>query len=99
MYFVTMTDGFMSGWGKAKGLTNKLIFECETKEEQEIVYQNGRAQGGMSYVHKCRNKPSYYRAKSPADYAFNGYYVQKKDKEVYPHWYVKDYFKTQRIAG
>ena len=26
MYYVTMTDKFMSGWGKARGKINKLVF-------------------------------------------------------------------------
>ena len=28
MFYVTMTDKFMSGWGYAAGKTNKLIIEC-----------------------------------------------------------------------
>ena len=36
-YWVTMTDRFMSGWGLAKGLKNKLVFECESLAEAEKV--------------------------------------------------------------
>ncbi len=29
MYYVTATDKFMSGWGLAKGRTNKVVVICE----------------------------------------------------------------------
>jgi len=29
MYYVTMTDSFMGGWGTAEGKINKLVFECK----------------------------------------------------------------------
>ena len=40
MFYVTMTDKFMSGWGMAQGKINKLVLECETYEDAETVYNN-----------------------------------------------------------
>ena len=28
IYYVTMTDRFMTGWGEAKDKINKLVFVC-----------------------------------------------------------------------
>ena len=32
-YYVTATDIFLSGWGKAKDKINKVVIECDFKEE------------------------------------------------------------------
>ena len=37
MYYVTMTDKFMSGWGRAEGKINKFVVECETREKAETI--------------------------------------------------------------
>ena len=37
MYYVTMIDNFMSGWGMAKGKTNRLVITCETMTEAMTV--------------------------------------------------------------
>ena len=86
MYYVTMTDEFMSGWGKAKGKQNKLVFVCETMEEAKIVEQNARNRSEMRWVNIRSTKP-YYNKK------YN--YVQFKTKEDYPNWYVKGYFERR----
>ena len=84
MYYVTMTDKFMSGWGHAQKLTNKLIFECETYSEALIVEENARNRSDMNYINICARKPSYYRKN---DQQVGNYYVQVKTKEEYPTWY------------
>jgi len=77
MVYVTMTDKFMSGRGYADGKTNKLIFECDTLEEAEIVAENAAARGDMKYINITRKKPYYTPSR---------YYVQVKTKEEYPAW-------------
>lgn len=57
--YVTMTDKFMSGWGKAEGLINKLIVECDTREQAEAIKRNAQRRGEMKYINICLNKPSY----------------------------------------
>ncbi len=61
MYYVTMTDKFMSGWGKAKGLINKLILSCETYDEALIAAQNAKNRSEMKYIN-IRNQKPYYSA-------------------------------------
>lgn len=83
MYYVTMTDKFMSGWGSAKGKINKLVFVCETMAEAKIVMDNAENRDDQKYINIVSKKPYY-----PSD----RYYVQYKTKEEYPSWYVEGYF-------
>ena len=59
MYYVTMTDRFMSGWGRADGKINKLVISCDTYDEAAIVEDNARCRSEMKYVNICINKPYY----------------------------------------
>lgn len=88
MFYVTMTDTFMSGWGLAKGKTNKLIFECETLEEAKIVAYNAHNRTDQKRINICGTKPYYDK---------NRYYPQYITKKEYPSWYIKDYFYNIRI--
>lgn len=84
--YVTMTDSFLSGWGKAEGMINKLVFECDTWEEAEIVAENARNRSDMKYININLSKP-YYRPSK--------YLTQFKTKEEYPSWYQRGYFKKE----
>ena len=79
-----MTDRFLSGWGCAERRTNKLIFECESWKEAEIIKENAENRSDMKYINICLKKPYYSE---------RGYLVQIKNKEIYPNWYKKGYFK------
>ena len=59
MYYVTMTDKFMSGWGPAKNKTNKLVIACSTYERAEKCYQKAKNRNEMIYVNICSKKPNY----------------------------------------
>ena len=83
MYYVTMTDRFMSGWGRAKGTTNKLVIACETMDEALIVEQNAKARDEMKYINIVSKKPYYG----------NRYHVSWHDKTDYPSWFKPGYFK------
>lgn len=83
-YFVTITDKFMSGWGHARGLRNKLVFECDSYDEALIVAENAENRTDQKNVNICSRRPWY----SPKTC-----YVQFKTKEEYPSWYEKGYFK------
>jgi hypothetical protein len=58
-FWVTMTDKFMSGWGKAANKTNKLVIECDTYQQAEIIERNARKRSEMKFVNICSNKPRY----------------------------------------
>jgi len=85
-YYVTMTDKFMSGWGKAKGKINKLVFECSSYSEACIVEDNAKNRTDQKNINICTKKPYYNKDR---------YYVQYVTKEQYTSWYEKDYFRNQ----
>lgn len=61
-FYVTMTDRFLSGWGKAEGKTNKLIIECDTYEQAEIIERNANKRSEMRFVGIRNTKPRYGRS-------------------------------------
>ena len=83
-YYVTMTDKFMSGWGKAKGKINKLVIECASFEEAEIVAENAANREEMKYINITDRKP-YYNSRQ--------YYVSYHSKPEYARWFVLGAFK------
>ena len=83
MYYVNMTDKFMSEWGKARWRTNKLCIACETLEEAKIVEQNALSRSEMIYVNICHKKP---QSKTHQYYSWH-------DKESYPTWFIRGAFK------
>jgi hypothetical protein len=79
MVYVTMTDKFMSGWGCARGLINKLVFECEDYDEARIVAANAEGRSDQKHVNIRTGRRPWY---SP-----DRYHVQIKTKDEYPTWY------------
>ena len=59
MFYVTMTDKFLSGWGYAQGRTNKLIIECNTIDQAEQIERTARQRSEMRYVNICTHRPRY----------------------------------------
>jgi len=59
MYYVTMTDKFMSGWGYARNKINKLVISCETMEQAQTVYNNACNRPEMKYINIRSSKPYY----------------------------------------
>ena len=86
MYYVTMTDSYLSGWGMAQNKINKLVFECSSYQEAQTVAQNAENRSDMKRVNICTKKPSYSSTR---------YYVQFKDINEYPAWYQEGYFKRK----
>jgi hypothetical protein len=77
-YFVTMTDKFMSNWGMSDNRTNKLVIECDSMEEANIVYNNACKRHEMKYVNIVYHKPYYNK---------NYYYTNYHDKTDYSGWF------------
>lgn len=57
--YVTMTDKFMSGWGKAENKVNKFIVVCETMEQAMAIERNAKKRNEMKYINICFTKPCY----------------------------------------
>jgi hypothetical protein len=77
-FYVSMTDTFMSGWGKAKGKVNKLVLECDSMEEAMIVEQNARKRSDQKDIIIHTNKPVF---------STTNMFVSFKTKLQYPVWY------------
>jgi len=59
MYYVTMTDKFMSGLGYAEGRIAKFVVECETYEQAETIERNAKKRDEMKYINITTKKPYY----------------------------------------
>jgi hypothetical protein len=81
--YVCATDSFMSGWGPAKGLNNRLIFVCETPEDVDAVFGNCENRSEFKRVTWSRNKPSLNNSRN---------FYQVKTKEEMPNFYKAGYF-------
>ena len=82
-YYVCMTDKFMSGWGQADKLINKLVLECDSWDEAEIVAANARRRPEMRYVNINYNRPHY----NPSYYLTSFH-----TKADYSRWYEPNQF-------
>ena len=83
--YVIMVDTFMSGWGKAEGKDNVLIFECDSEEEAKIVHDNALARGDMEKVKILKRLPILGLDEQKM-------YVQHINKCVYPSWYKEGFW-------
>lgn len=81
MYYVSMTDNYLSGWGRSAGKTNKLVLECETHEEALIVKNNAEDREDMRTIKIHIKKPKFDPTNN---------FVQYKDKTEYKTWYRND---------
>ena len=86
-YYVSMTDRFMSGWGKARDKINKLVFICDSMEEARIVKNNALIRTDQIYINICINKPYYNK---------RHYFAQYKTKGDCESWCAKDFFKDRK---
>ena len=81
MYYVSMTDEFMSGWGHANGKTNKLVLGCNNWKEALLVKRNAQDRPEMKHINICGNKPYYDK---------RYYYTTYHGKPDYKQWYQED---------
>ena len=85
MYYVTMTDKFMSGWGHAMNKINKLVITCDNYDEAVIVADNANNRSEMKYINITSRKP-YYNPRY--------YYVSVHGHTIgdYKSWFIPGYF-------
>lgn len=83
MYYVTMTDTFLSGWGPAENKKAKYVYECETYEEALIVHGNAENRSDQKHINICQKKPNYNR---------KTHVTMWKDKISCENWYVDGFF-------
>ena len=86
-WYVSCTDKFMSGWGKASGKINKLVFECDSWDQAKIVADNAEAREDQKHINIRSSKP-YYPQYSHC--------TQYKTIADYESWYKPGYFAKAR---
>lgn len=62
MYFVSMTDRFLSGWGHAEGKTAKRVVICDNYRQAQIIVdgiRNCRDNNGMRHINIRSRLPRY----------------------------------------
>jgi len=59
MFWVTMTDKFMSGWGGAANKINKFVVACESREQAEQIVRAAEKRSEMKYISVRTKKPKY----------------------------------------
>ena len=90
MYYVSMTDNFMSDWGRAEGLINRLVLICDTLAEAETVFDYALSRSEMRRVTISSTPPAYFHRRwqeTGDEYETGRYYVSIKTKDEYPRWY------------
>jgi hypothetical protein len=60
-YYVTCTDPFMSGWGEADGMINKVILPCADYNEAAFVAAMAHRRGDMKRISITSRKPTMKR--------------------------------------
>lgn len=60
-FYVSMTDKFMSGWGKAEGKTNKYVVGVNSYEQAKTIQRNAKRRPEMKYINISSRKPHYNR--------------------------------------
>lgn len=63
LFYVTMHDTFMSGWGLAKGKDNIMVVECDSLEDAELIAENAEKRSEMKNVNIWTEMPNYDKNK------------------------------------
>ena len=89
-YYVTCTDKFMSGWGRAEGRINRLILPCKSYEEACIVEDNINGRTDQKDVHVYTTKPQLKAS---------GYLYQVMDRNNAKPWYTQGTWEGGNTNG
>lgn len=56
-FYVSMTDKFMSGWGRSEGMTSRYVIECATRGQAEAIYKAAEDRPEMKRLSMSSAKP------------------------------------------
>lgn len=68
-WFVTASDKFLSGWGRANGKTSKMVVCCKSLEQAREIEERYNNRNDLNRVNICSCKPYY----SPSRYDVSYY--------------------------
>lgn len=60
MYYVSMVDTFLSGWGRAEGKTSVVVVKCSTRSEAEECKELCDTRSDMRDIEISSVKPCCY---------------------------------------
>lgn len=60
MYYVSMIDSFMSGWGRAEGKFSVVVVKCSTRSEAEECKKLCATRSDMKNIEISSVKPYCY---------------------------------------
>ena len=86
--YVLANDSFMSGWGRAKDMTNTVILPCADYSEAIVVSDNARNRSEMRWVRIVGEKP---RLRAGVLYSL-------MDRENADRWYKRGGFQKSDRA-
>ena len=84
MFYVTMIDTFLSGWGVAENKKSRYVIMCETYEEAEVVKENAKNRSDMTKISIVSTRPTYSNKSNTVKYV---------DKKEAGNWFKPNYFK------
>lgn len=58
-YYVTMTDKFLSDWGRAEGKKSKYVVICDTIQQAIKARDRAELREEMKYINILYEKPYY----------------------------------------
>lgn len=59
VFYVSMTDTFLSGWGEAEGKTAKYVVKCQTYEQAKQIKRNAEKRSDMKNIRIGTKKPTF----------------------------------------
>lgn len=68
-YFVTATDKFLSGWGKAEGKTAKRVIICDSYKQAKRMSDAFINSKEWKYINICCRIPKYNSQKYVVSYS------------------------------
>lgn len=89
-HYVSMTDRFMSGWGKAGNKKNKLVISCCSHDEAVIVAENANNRSEMENVETHNYEPVFNADKYTLSYGGRG------EEDEYKYWFIKGQFASEK---
>lgn len=58
-WFVTASDKFLSGWGRANKKISKMVVCCNSLEQAREIAMNYENRTDLNRINICGNKPYY----------------------------------------
>lgn len=79
MFYVSATDKFCSGWGRARDKVSKMVYLCETEDEALLVYNNCKRRTDLKRPSMSKRVPVFNNADV-------SYFTRKDSSRMYTNY-------------